>query len=158
MNMVNIIEKKRDGNALTADEIGWVIQSYVANRIPDYQMSSLLMAIFQQGMTFDENAWLTGAMLNSGERIHLDKIPGIKTDKHSTGGVGDKVSLILGPIVAALGVPVPMISGRALGHSGGTLDKLEAIPGFNTRLSIPEMKQEMADGYGSELPCPKGQG
>lgn len=145
MNMISIIEKKRDGKTLTDNEIKWVIQSYVADQIPDYQMSSLLMAIFQQGMTFNESAWLTGAMLNSGERIRLNNIPGIKTDKHSTGGVGDKVSLILGPIVAALGVRVPMISGRALGHSGGTLDKLEAIPGFNTRLSIPEMKKEMAE-------------
>lgn len=145
MNPRRIIEKKRDGLELNAEEIKYIIDEYVAQRLPDYQMAALLMAIYLQGMSFDETSWLTTAMIESGERIDLSFIPGPKVDKHSTGGVGDKVSLILAPLVAAAGVSVPMISGRQLAHSGGTLDKLEAIPGFNTRLSVAEFKQNLAE-------------
>lgn len=133
-----IIKAKRNGRALTHDEISEFILGYARGQIPDYQMSALLMATFFQGMTTDETLSLTKAMLHSGEVVDLSSVTGFKVDKHSTGGVGDKTSLILGPIVAAAGVPVPMISGRGLGHTGGTLDKLEAIPGFNTQKSLPE--------------------
>jgi len=145
MNIIEIIEKKRDGQLLSAEEIKYFVDDYVAGKIPDYQMAALLMAIYLNGMTFEESAWLTRAMLNSGQRIDLQAIPGVKVDKHSTGGVGDKVSLVLAPLMAVLEVPVPMISGRSLGHSGGTLDKLEAIPGFNTNLSAEEFIQEIKD-------------
>jgi pyrimidine-nucleoside phosphorylase len=145
MNILDLIEKKRDGLGLSDTEIKFMIDGYVAGRIPDYQISALLMAIYLKGMSFEESAWLTGAMLNSGERIHLDAIPGIKVDKHSTGGVGDKVSLILAPMIAALGVPIPMMSGRGLGHSGGTLDKLESIPGFNHALSVADFQREISE-------------
>lgn len=143
MNSRRIIEKKRDGVELRSEEIKYIIDEYVADRLPDYQMAALLMAIYLQGMSFDETAWLTNAMIESGERIDLSSIPGLKVDKHSTGGVGDKVSLILAPLVAASGVTVPMISGRQLAHSGGTLDKLEAIPGFRTDLSVNEFKRQL---------------
>lgn len=145
MTILDLIEKKRDGLGLSETEIKFFIEGYVSGQIPDYQISALLMAIYFKGMSFEENAWLTSAMLNSGERIRLDMIPGIKVDKHSTGGVGDKVSLILAPMVAALGVPVPMMSGRGLGHSGGTLDKLESIPGFNHARSVSEFVQQIQD-------------
>lgn len=145
MYIIEIIEKKRDGLALSEAEINFVIQGYVARQIPDYQLAALLMAIYLKGMTFEESAWLTGAMLNSGKRIDLSAVPGIKVDKHSTGGVGDKVSLILAPMVAVLGVPIPMISGRGLAHSGGTLDKLEAIPGFNPNLTVEEFEREISE-------------
>jgi pyrimidine-nucleoside phosphorylase len=138
-----LIKKKRDGLALSADEIRFFINAYTDGTIPDYQMSALLMAIFFKDCTDEETLALTESMLHSGSIIDLSFIAQKKVDKHSTGGVGDKTSLILGPIVAAAGVPVPMISGRGLGHTGGTLDKLESIPGFNTQLSLDVFKQSV---------------
>ncbi len=143
MNVFSIISKKRDGRRLSEDEIDYFIQGYAQNKIPDYQMSALLMAIYLNGMDFNETAILTRSMLHSGIRMNFKEIPGFKIDKHSTGGVGDKVSLILAPLVAAAGVQVPMISGRGLSHSGGTLDKLDAIPGFRTQLSVDEFYQQI---------------
>lgn len=140
-----IIRKKRDGEKLTKEEISFFIKGYLDGTIPDYQMSAFLMAVYFQGMDFEETTYLTEIMLHSGHIVDLSDIPGIKVDKHSTGGVGDKVSLILAPIVASAGVPVPMISGRALGHTGGTLDKLESIPGFRTNLSIEEYKKVISE-------------
>ncbi|WP_461215043.1 thymidine phosphorylase [Lacticaseibacillus sp. GG6-2] len=138
MRMVDLIAKKRDRGALTADEIQWLIQQYVAEKIPDYQMSAMLMAIYFNGMTDTEQSALAQAMLASGKRLDLHEIAGIKVDKHSTGGVGDKLSLPLLPLMASLGVPVPMVSGRGLGFTGGTLDKLESIPGFNVNLTTAQ--------------------
>ncbi len=134
----DIIIRKRDGGALSKDEIEFFARGVTDGRFADYQATALLMAIFWRGMTPQETAWLTDAMMRSGDVIDLHDIPGAKVDKHSTGGVGDKVSLILAPLVAACGVKVPMMSGRGLGHTGGTLDKLEAIPGFKVMLSVPE--------------------
>mgnify|MGYP001160180955 FL=1 len=134
MRAVDIIMKKRNGSSLTKEELAYIIQGYVAGDIPEYQISALLMAIFFNGMSFEETAALTELMLQSGDVIHLDGIEGPFVDKHSTGGVGDKLSLILAPMVAACGVRVPMMSGRALGHTGGTLDKLESITGYRTQL------------------------
>lgn len=136
-----IIKRKRNGAELTEQEISFFIKTYTEGLTPDYQMSALLMAIFFQGMTEKETLTLTSCMLNSGAKVELESLSGFKIDKHSTGGVGDKTSLILGPIVAAAGLSVPMISGRGLGHTGGTLDKLEAIPGFNTQLSLSEFTE-----------------
>lgn len=140
LNMYEIIKKKRDAQALTAEEIEFAVNGYTTGRVPDYQMSALLMAMFIRGLNEEESHVYTEALLNSGERIDLSAIPGIKVDKHSTGGVGDKVSIVLAPLVAAAGVPVPMISGRGLGHTGGTLDKLESIPQFRVNLEIDEFK------------------
>ncbi len=140
MNTVEIIAKKRDKQILSEEEIIFLINSYTNGKIPDYQFSAFLMAAFLNGMTIDETANLTHAMLHSGKIIDLSKISGSKIDKHSTGGVGDKTSLILAPIVASAGVNVPMISGRGLGHTGGTLDKLESIPGFRTDLNLSKYK------------------
>jgi pyrimidine-nucleoside phosphorylase len=143
MTTYEIISKKRDGNSLSPDEINHFIDGYTHGDIPDYQMSALLMAIYLNGMNDSESQSLMEAYLHSGQTINLDQIPGKKVDKHSTGGVGDKVSIILAPIVAAAGVNVPMISGRGLGHSGGTLDKLESIPGFRVDYSIDEFKEKL---------------
>lgn len=143
-NMVSLIRKKRDKMELTTDEIQYIIRAYTKDEIPDYQVSALLMAIYLNGLNDRESADLTSAMLHSGIVVDLSDIPGIKVDKHSTGGVGDKLSLILAPIVAACGVPVPMISGRGLGHSGGTLDKLESITGFNVRLDLKQYAEVLA--------------
>jgi len=138
MIISEIIAKKRDGESLTREEIDFILSAYLSGAIPDYQMSAFLMAVFIQGMDLKETENLTWSMMNSGKILDLGFIPGIKVDKHSTGGVGDKVSLILAPLIACCGVPVPMVSGRGLGHTGGTLDKLESIPGFRTALSISE--------------------
>lgn len=135
MRMVDIIIKKREGLELTKEEIYFVINGYVSGNIPDYQVSSFLMAIFLKGMTKEEQYILTKAMLESGEQIDLSLINGIKVDKHSTGGVGDKTSLVVAPLAASFGVKMAKMSGRGLGHTGGTLDKLESIPGFNIEMS-----------------------
>ncbi len=134
MNAVDLIERKRDGGHLTDEEIAWLIGGYTEGSVPDYQMAAMTMAVFIRGLDPDELAAWTAAMLHSGEVLDLSDVAMPKVDKHSTGGVGDKVSVPLAPIVAACGVAVPMMSGRGLGHTGGTLDKLESIPGFTTRL------------------------
>ncbi len=135
MRMVDLIAKKRDGQSLSKEEIEWIVTGYTNGEIPDYQMSALTMAIFYQDMADQEITDLTLAMANSGDVVNLENIEGIKVDKHSTGGVGDTTTLVLAPLVASVGVPVAKMSGRGLGYTGGTLDKLEAIPGFQIELS-----------------------
>lgn len=141
MRMYDIIKRKRDGGELTREEIFSVIDGYVRGEIPDYQMSALCMAIYFKGMTSEETYYLTMAICNSGERLKLPEINGIKADKHSTGGVGDKTTLIVAPTVASLGIAVAKMSGRGLGHTGGTVDKLESIPGFKTELSSEQLSE-----------------
>ena len=138
---IDVIRRKRDGAELSREEIESLINAYTRGDIPDYQVSAWLMAVVLRGMTRPETAALTDAMLRSGEVLDLSSIAPRKVDKHSTGGVGDKTSLVLAPLAAAAGVTVPMISGRGLGHTGGTLDKLEAIPGFNVNLSVGEFRR-----------------
>ncbi len=133
---VELLSAKRDGQSLSPEEIARIVGSFMSGEIADYQMSALLMAIYFRGLGEEETVALTQAMLHSGVVIDLSSVPGVKVDKHSTGGVGDKVSICLAPLVAACGVPVPMVSGRGLGHTGGTLDKLEAIAGFRTDLDV----------------------
>lgn len=145
MRMVDIIEKKRDNHFLSKDEINFVIKGYTKGEIPDYQMSALLMAIYFQGMTDEESTSLTDAMLHSGDIIDLSKVEGIKVDKHSTGGVGDKTTLILGPLVASAGAKLAKLSGRGLGHTGGTLDKLESIDGCSIALSEEQFIRQVND-------------
>jgi pyrimidine-nucleoside phosphorylase len=157
MTAYDIIKKKREKKKLSKEELEFFLSGFNNGEIPDYQMSSLLMAIFLNGMDLEETINLTKIMLNSGEIIDFKDINKPKLDKHSTGGVGDKISLILAPIIASLDIAIPMISGRALGHSGGTLDKLESIPGFNVNLNIPVLKKIVKDigcaliGQSSEL-------
>src|SRR6476469_1631361 len=141
MRPLDLIRNKRDGGEMSSDEIGFLVRAYTDDQIPDYQMAAWLMAVLIRGMTGPELSALTSAMLHSGEVLDLSDIPGPKVDKHSTGGVGDKTSLIIAPTVAAAGVIVPMTSGRGLGHTGGTLDKLQSIPGFNINLSLSEFRR-----------------
>src|SRR5512132_138705 len=141
MRAYEAIQAKRDGRPLAAEVLRALVDGYVAGDVPDYQMAAFGMAVFFRGMTDEETGALTGAMLRSGDVLDLSDVPGVKVDKHSTGGVGDKVSISLAPLAAACGVVVPMISGRGLGHTGGTLDKLESIPGFDVRLPVERFRE-----------------
>lgn len=145
----DIIRKKRDGHRLSKEEISSFLSSYTAGEVPDYQVSAFLMAAFLRGLDADETRHLTEVMVESGTVLDLSDIPGPKIDKHSTGGVGDKVSLVLVPLIVSAGVVVPMMSGRGLGHTGGTLDKLESIPGFRTTLSASELKDILSQAGGA---------
>src|SRR5712691_3299098 len=145
MRTVDLIHRKRDGEELSSEEIAFLVDGYTSGTIPDYQVSAFLMAVFFSGMTDREVSALTERMVQSGEVVDLSGIPGLKVDKHSTGGVGDKTSLIAAPLAAAAGVIVPMISGRALGHTGGTLDKLESIPGFRTDLTVEQFRAQLSE-------------
>ncbi|MBQ1302759.1 MAG: thymidine phosphorylase, partial [Firmicutes bacterium] len=141
MQFKDIIEKKRDGGKLSREEIEYFISAYTAGDIPDYQASALLMAVYFEGLDREETFYLTDAMKRSGDVADLSAIPGIKVDKHSTGGVGDKTTLVVAPLCAACGVPVAKMSGRGLGFTGGTVDKMEAIPGFRTALEQQEFEE-----------------
>jgi pyrimidine-nucleoside phosphorylase len=145
MRTVDLIQRKRDGEELAPEEIEFLVEGYTSGDIPDYQMSSFLMATYFSGMSDREVGRLTECMLRSGDTVDLSSVPGVKVDKHSTGGVGDKTSFIVAPLAAAAGVVVPMMSGRALGHTGGTLDKLEAIPGFRTDLTADEFRKQLSE-------------
>jgi pyrimidine-nucleoside phosphorylase len=145
MRTVDLIQRKRDGEELAPQEIEFLVEGYTAGDIPDYQMSAFLMAVYFSGMSDREVSRLTECMLRSGDTVDLSAIPGVKVDKHSTGGVGDKTSFIVAPLAAAAGVVVPMMSGRALGHTGGTLDKLESIPGFRTNLTAEEFTKQLSE-------------
>ena len=144
MRTVDLIQKKRDGAELSPEEISYLVDGYTRGEIPDYQMSAFLMAVFYSGMTDREVSRLTESMMSSGDVLDLSAIPGVKVDKHSTGGVGDKTTLVVAPLAAAAGVIVPTMSGRGLGHTGGTVDKLESIPGMRTNLSVDEFKNQLA--------------
>jgi pyrimidine-nucleoside phosphorylase len=144
MRTVDLIHRKREGEELSPEEIAWLVEGFTRDEIPEYQVSAFLMAIYFQGMADREVSALTECMVRSGETLDLSSIPGIKVDKHSTGGVGDKTSLIAAPLAAAAGAVVPMISGRGLGHTGGTLDKLESVPGLRTDLSMDEFREQLA--------------
>src|ERR1700690_4443597 len=141
MRAVDIFRKKRDAGELTREEIQFLVHVATDDSVPDYQLAAWLMAVVWRGMTQAELAALTEAMLHSGQVLDLSDVPGVKVDKHSTGGVGDKTSIVIAPVVTAAGLPVPMISGRGLGHTGGTLDKLESIPNFNVNLSIADFRR-----------------
>lgn len=145
MRMVDLIEKKRDGKTLTTEEVNFVIKGFTDGSVPDYQMSAFAMAVFLKGMTEKEYSDLTMAMVHSGDTIDLSNIEGIKVDKHSTGGVGDTTTLVLGPLVASLDIPVAKMSGRGLGHTGGTIDKLEAVEGFHVELTEEEFMKQVND-------------
>jgi pyrimidine-nucleoside phosphorylase len=145
MRTVDLIQRKRGGEELAPEEVEFLVNGYTSGEIPDYQMSAFLMAVYFKGMTDREVSRLTECMLNSGDTVDLSGVPGVKVDKHSTGGVGDKTSFIVAPLAAAAGVVVPMMSGRALGHTGGTLDKLESIPGFRTDLTAEEFQKQLAE-------------
>src|ERR1039457_5657748 len=145
MRTVDLIQRKRGGEELSPEEIEFLINGYTNGDIPDYQMSSFLMPVYFKGMTDREASRLTECMRHSGDTVDLSSIPGVKVDKHSTGGVGDKTSFIVAPLAAGAGAVVPMMSGRALGHTGGTLDKLESIPGFRTDLRAEEFQKQLAE-------------
>lgn len=162
MRMVDLIERKRDGGELSKEEISFIIEGYTDGSIPDYQMSSFLMSVFFKGMTASETANMTMAMVDSGDTIDLSAIEGIKVDKHSTGGVGDTTTIVLAPLVAAVGVPVAKLSGRGLGHTGGTVDKFEAIPGFHSEIDkeqfikqVNEVKVAVTGPTGNLTPADK---
>ena len=143
MRCSEIIEKKRNGQILSRKEMEFLIDGFVKGLIPDYQIAAFLMTVYFQGLTEEETIYLTEAMINSGERIDLSSVTGVKADKHSTGGVGDKTTLVLAPLIAAGGIKVAKMSGRGLGHTGGTLDKLESIPGLRTQLSPEEFRENV---------------
>jgi len=143
MRAVDIIRKKRDGAPLSGEEVLFLIRGYLKDEVPDYQVSAFLMAVYYRGMSDDETVALTGALMESGERLDLSGVQGIKIDKHSTGGVGDKTSLIVAPVMAAMGLRVPKLAGRGLGHTGGTIDKLSSIPGIKTDLTAEEIRENL---------------
>src|SRR5207247_936006 len=143
MIVPRLIERKRDGGRLEPQEIRELVMEYAEGRIPDYQVSALLMAIYFRGLDRSEMKAMMEAMLESGKRLDLSRLPMARIDKHSTGGVGDKTSIVLAPLVSSLGVAVPMMSGRGLGHTGGTLDKLESIPGFETALTLAQARTQI---------------
>ncbi|HET6346607.1 MAG TPA: thymidine phosphorylase, partial [Myxococcota bacterium] len=145
MRVVDLLRLVRDGDPVPEEALRVLVQGITQGTVPDYQATAFLMAVFHRGLSDASTAALTLAMRDSGQRIDLSDVPGIKVDKHSTGGVGDKISLPLAPWVAACGVPVPMISGRGLGHTGGTLDKLESIPGFRVNLDLPRFRRTVKE-------------